>query len=239
MPLITDKIAMADSESLNEWSGTMAADGAREREHGRADVLADRAELPLNGADDAALCRRRLRRRGASRSAPCRRRAGPAAAPTAAPETSPLPEIGRVRSTAPACAALRDLIVPSFSAAQRADNRFVQTRLRLPQYAEIAADKEHHNDVFRTSALARLDADATALLTETQWLDKALRDPRLKDTTDPQVVAERTRPPGAVRRAEGAREPAARVRHARAQRDGAPRHGRQRRIRGQGSRRCR
>ena len=115
-----------------------------------------------------------------------------AAAQTAAPEASPLPEIGRVRSTAPACAAMRDLIVPSFSAAERADNRFVQTRLRLPQYAEIAADKEHHNDVFRASALAKLDADATALLTEAQWLDKALRDPRLKDTTDPQVVAERT-----------------------------------------------
>jgi hypothetical protein len=109
-----------------------------------------------------------------------------------AADASPLPEIGRVRSTAPACAAMRDLVLPSFSAAQRADSRFLQTRVRLPQYAEIAADKEHHNDVFRASALARLDADATALLTETQWLDKALRDPRLKDSSDPQVVAERT-----------------------------------------------
>ena len=118
--------------------------------------------------------------------------APPPTAPTAAPATSPLPEIGRVRSTAPACAAMRDLVLPSFSAAQRADSRFLQTRVRLPQYAEIAADKEHHNDVFRASALARLDADATALLTEAQWLDNALRDPRLKDTTDPQVVAERT-----------------------------------------------
>jgi hypothetical protein len=121
----------------------------------------------------------------------------PAAAqvPTAAPSAAPganLPEIGRVRSTAPACAALRDLVIPSFSAAQRADSRFLQTRVRLPQYAEIAADKEHHNDVFRDSALAKLDADATALLNEASWLDKALRDPRLKDSTDPQVVAERT-----------------------------------------------
>jgi hypothetical protein len=115
----------------------------------------------------------------------------PAPAPTAVPDTS-LPEIGRVRSTAPACAAMRDLVLPSFSAAQRADSRFLQTRVRLPQYAEIAADPGHKSDVFRDSALAKLDADATALLTEAQWLDKALRDPRLKDTSDPQIVAERS-----------------------------------------------
>jgi hypothetical protein len=116
----------------------------------------------------------------------------PVAAQTVAPDASPLPEIGRVRSTAPACAALRDLVIPSFSAAQRADARFVQTRVRLPQYAEIAADPWHKNDVFRDSALAKLDADATAMLNEALWLDKALRDPRLKDTSDPQVVAERS-----------------------------------------------
>jgi hypothetical protein len=115
----------------------------------------------------------------------------PPATPTAAPDSS-LPEIGRVRSTAPACAAMRDLVLPSFSAAQRADARFLQTRARLPQYAEIADDKEHRNGVFRDSALAKLDADATAMLNESLALDKALRDPRLKDTTDPQVVAERT-----------------------------------------------
>jgi hypothetical protein len=117
--------------------------------------------------------------------------AAPVAAQTASPDASPLPEIGRVRSTAPACAALRDLVIPSFSAAQRADARFVQTRARLPQYADVAADPWHKNSVFRDSALAKLDADATALLNEALWLDKALRDPRLKDTTDPQVVAER------------------------------------------------
>ena len=108
-----------------------------------------------------------------------------------APDATSLPEIGRVRSTAPACAALRDLVVPSFSAAERADARFMQTRVRLPQYAELAADKAHRNDVFRDSALAKLDADVMALLDVTLALDKALHDPRLKDSTDPQVVAER------------------------------------------------
>jgi hypothetical protein len=116
---------------------------------------------------------------------------GAAPIPSPAPEGTPLPEIGRVRSTAPACAALRDLVLPSFSAAQRADRRFLETRARLPQYAEIAADKEHRNGVFRDSALAKLDADATAMFNESSALDKALRDPRLKDSTDPQVVAER------------------------------------------------
>jgi hypothetical protein len=110
----------------------------------------------------------------------------------AAAQGTSLPEIGRVRSTVPACAALRDLVLPSFSAAQRADARFLETRVRLPQYAEIAADPEHHNGVFRDSALAKLDADATAMLNEAQYLDKALRDPRLKDSSDPQVVAERS-----------------------------------------------
>jgi len=114
------------------------------------------------------------------------------ATPTAATGAPSLPEIGRVRSTTPACAALRDLIIPSFSAAERADTRFLQTRMQLPRYAEIAADPVHKNDVFRDSALAKLDADATAMQNEALALDRALRDPRLKDTTDPQVVAQRS-----------------------------------------------
>ena len=117
---------------------------------------------------------------------------GAVPSPLPAPDATSLPEIGRVRSTAPACAALRDLVIPSFSAAERADRRFLETRVRLPQYAEIAADPVHKSDVFRDSALAKLEADATAMLNESLALDKALRDPRLKDSTDLQVVAERT-----------------------------------------------
>jgi len=102
-----------------------------------------------------------------------------------------LPEIGRVRAARPACTAMRDLIIPSFAAARRADVRFAQTRARLPQYVEFAADPEHRTDVFRESALSRLDADATAILQETLVLNRALGDPRFKDNTDPQVDAER------------------------------------------------
>ncbi|HEY0384077.1 MAG TPA: hypothetical protein VGC72_17940 [Candidatus Elarobacter sp.] len=104
---------------------------------------------------------------------------------------STLPEIGRVRAATPACAAMRDLIIPSFAAARRADIRFAETRARLPQYIDFADDPEHNNDIFRTSALAKLDADATAILNHTLVLNKALGDPRFKDTTDPVVVAEK------------------------------------------------
>jgi len=113
------------------------------------------------------------------------------AAPSPAPDAKPLPEIGRVRANSPACAAMRDLIIPSFAAAQRADMRFAQTRVRLPQYVEFAADPIHKDDIFRTSTLSRLDADATAILNETLVLNKALGDPRLKDTSDPAIAAER------------------------------------------------
>jgi hypothetical protein len=107
---------------------------------------------------------------------------------TPAPPSN-LPEIGRVRAATPVCAAMRDLVVPSFAAARRADARFTETRVRLPKYIEIADDPEHRTDVYRESALSKLDADATKILQETLVLNKALGDPRFKDPTDPQVIA--------------------------------------------------
>jgi hypothetical protein len=129
-----------------------------------------------------------------------------AAAPTPKPEPFPLgtlqpfgtetpapvqnlPEIGRVRANSPVCAAMRDLIIPSFAAARRADARFSETRVRLPKYIAIADDPEHRTDVYRESALSKIDADATKILNETLVLNKALGDPRFKDPTDPQVIA--------------------------------------------------
>ncbi len=111
--------------------------------------------------------------------------------PAPAPPASNLPEIGRVRAATPACATMRDLIIPSFAAARRADVRFAQTRVRLPQYIDFADDPEHSTDVFRESALQKIDADATAILNETLVLNKALGDPRFKNPTDPQVVTEK------------------------------------------------
>ena len=103
-----------------------------------------------------------------------------------------LPNIGRTRSVTPACAAMRDLIVPSFAAALRADKRFTETRKRLPNYADIVDDPEHAHDAFRQQVLQKLDSDASNLLQEAKVLNDALGDARLSaDIKDPQVVAER------------------------------------------------
>jgi hypothetical protein len=108
---------------------------------------------------------------------------------TAAPG---FPNIGRVRSVAPACASMRDLVIPSLAAAQRADARFVETRKRLPMYADVVDDPEHRAGVLREFALSKLDADATALLKEALVINRALGDPRLSKTSnDPGVLAER------------------------------------------------
>jgi hypothetical protein len=108
------------------------------------------------------------------------------------PIAQPLPEIGRTRSVSPACVAMRDLVGPSWSAAQRADKRFVETRKRLPNYAEIVDDPEHRTDAFRQMLISKLDSDASNLLQEAQVLSKALGDPRISaDNKDPQVVETR------------------------------------------------
>ena len=111
---------------------------------------------------------------------------------TPGPPDAPLPEIGRVRSTTPACAAMRDLVIPSFAAAQRADAKFAETRKRLPTYADLRDDPEHKDDVYRESALHKLSQDVAGLLQESIVINRALGDPRLSaDATDPQVLAER------------------------------------------------
>lgn len=108
--------------------------------------------------------------------------------------SSPLPEIGRIRATSAACAAMRDLVIPAFAAARRADMRFTQTQQRLPKYGEIVADPSNQSGIVRESALHRLSMDAASLLQESQQIAKLLGDPRLsKDVTDPAVVAERAR----------------------------------------------
>jgi len=109
-----------------------------------------------------------------------------------APFSQQLPNIGRTRSVTPGCAAMRDIVVPSFAAAVRADQRFVETRKRLPSYAEIVDDPEHSTDGFRQMLLHKLGQDAANLMEDAQAISKALGDPRISaDVKDPQVVAER------------------------------------------------
>jgi hypothetical protein len=110
---------------------------------------------------------------------------------SSSPPPSGLPEIGRVRSTTPACTVMRDLVIPSFAAARRADLRFTETRKRLPDFGELLVDASPH-DPMRQTALAKLDADATKLLAEALVINRALGDPRLAaDSTDPVVLQER------------------------------------------------
>jgi hypothetical protein len=120
----------------------------------------------------------------------------------AAPSGAPLPEIGRTRANSPACAAMRDLVVPAFAAARRADMRFEETRKRLVRYATFRSDNGTHigarhdvddGAVFREAELARLDTDVSRLLQEAQTIKKLIADPRLApDSKDPLVQAERT-----------------------------------------------
>ncbi len=123
---------------------------------------------------------------------------------TPAPDATPadLPEIGRTKATTPACAAMRDLVIPSFEAARRADARFVDAQKRLLRYAEARADvKNDRNqtgtdnqiqEVSQEARLSQLDQDAANLLAHAAVINKALGDPRLPaDSKDPDVREER------------------------------------------------
>lgn len=101
----------------------------------------------------------------------------------------PLPEIGRVRANSPACVVLRDIVIPSFSAVRRGDDRFRATRAHLVAYARINGDPFDRTSVSRDAALAQIDRDAAALLSEEQVLNRALGDPRIAESvSDPQVI---------------------------------------------------
>ena len=127
---------------------------------------------------------------------PCGAPAQVAPEPSASPAAQ-LPEIGRVRATSAACAAMRDVVIPSYAAAMRADARFAETRKRLPQLADLLGDYYHQrakvksDGVFLEAAVTRLGVDSANLLREAATIRKLLDDPRLRDTQDPSVQAER------------------------------------------------
>jgi hypothetical protein len=118
------------------------------------------------------------------------------------PAPSDLPEIGHTKSTTPACAVMRDLVIPSFAAARRADARFAVTQTRLPRYAEARADVKNDRNTAGTdnqiveglqeSLLSQIDQDAANMLGYAAFIGKALGDPRLAaDSKDPDVQEER------------------------------------------------
>ena len=104
----------------------------------------------------------------------------------------PLPAIGRVRSATPPCAAMRDLVIPSFAAALRTDKIFAEARSALPRYIDQVDNDVSQNPGFREMLLTRLDKQVTDMKQSLLVLNRALGDPRLSaKITDPQVQAER------------------------------------------------
>jgi hypothetical protein len=136
-----------------------------------------------------------------------------APSPSPAPSASAIPEIGRVRSLTPPCTAMRDLVFPSFAAAEKANRVFVEGAPAYAKYAEIAGNfltdsrldarfgKAHQpanqdgaalNE--RNFYLARMSKDLATILQQTLAIAKALGDPRLSEkaaAADPVVAAER------------------------------------------------
>jgi hypothetical protein len=123
----------------------------------------------------------------------------PQAAPTPAPTATPidlnLPEIGHVRSVAPSCAVLRDLTIPAFQAARRADGRFVKdVAPKLLQYSKILNDpfsRDSSNGAIREMTIARMSQQSSLMLEDSTAISKALGDPRMKDSHDPDIQEQR------------------------------------------------
>lgn len=131
---------------------------------------------------------------------PCGAPAQTAPEPSASPAASALPEIGRVRATSAACAAMRDLVIPGFAAARRADMRFDAVRQDLPRYIELKAAYTSQQDTVKSggvnlqSQLSKLSSESASLLQEAQTIRKLLDDPRLSaQSSDPSIRAERER----------------------------------------------
>lgn len=112
--------------------------------------------------------------------------------PSATPQA--LPEIGRTRATTAACAVMRDLVIPSFAAAQRADTRFGAVRAGLPRYIQLKSDYNSQrvpvksDGIMVESAYNRLSIDAASLLRDTDAIRKLLDDPRLSASSSDATI---------------------------------------------------
>jgi hypothetical protein len=113
----------------------------------------------------------------------------PAPAATAAP--ADLPEIGRVRSLTPACAAMRELVIPAFAASMGVSKKFDETAPYFSRYVETI-EEEKDNTAVRDMLLSRMGQSVSLMMRDTQKIAKALGDPRLSATSkDPAIVEER------------------------------------------------
>jgi hypothetical protein len=114
----------------------------------------------------------------------------------ATPSPSALPEIGRTRATTAACAVMRDILIPSFAAAQRADARFGVVRTSLRRYVQLKSDYNGQrapvksDGVMLESQFNRLSVDAASLLQEADAIRKLLDDPRIAAGSNDPVIRE-------------------------------------------------
>jgi hypothetical protein len=142
-----------------------------------------------------------------------------APAPVATPNTAEVvPEIGRTKSKAPACAVLQDLVMPAYAAALRVDKQFAGATPHFSAYAaakdaaaipnsnlahqdptgfgDLAVKSRRVADDSDSASpdmyLARLDAALVAMRKDLLAIGTALGDPRVsKDSPDPAVQSER------------------------------------------------
>jgi hypothetical protein len=118
---------------------------------------------------------------------------GGSPAPSPAASAQVLPEIGRVRASSAACAAVRDIVVPSILAVRRGDARYRDVAQRLHRYVQIVDEKSYSDmPVYRQGALGQLDVDTIALKREVLAMDRALGDPRISQEAaakDPAIAS--------------------------------------------------
>lgn len=121
------------------------------------------------------------------------------APPQAAASDSPatLPEIGRVKALVPACATLRDLVIPSYFTMRKADVEFETIANSFDTYAEAldqtnnpAEAKLNRNLSERQMYLTRMGSNAAQMAQDLQSTAKALRDPRLSPAIDDPRIQE-------------------------------------------------
>ena len=80
---------------------------------------------------------------------------------------------------------MRDILIPSFAAAQRADARFGTVRASLPRYIQLKSDYNSQrvpvksDGIMLESQFNRLSIDTASLLRDTEAIKKLLDDPRI------------------------------------------------------------
>jgi hypothetical protein len=93
---------------------------------------------------------------------------------------------------------MRDVLIPSFAAAQRADARFAAVRANLPRYVQLKSDYNSQrapvksDGIMLESQFNRLSVDTASLLHDVEVVKKLLDDPRMSTgSNDPTIREER------------------------------------------------